>query len=315
MSRLIRRNSIIAAGKNRRRSQERQTGRSKEFAWRRCITAELDYLQAPDGWDHESANPFTPDGSYGPYWSCFRVVESKWEPYGRTDRGLYFISPRPDSPILARRLADFLRYEASYGRKVIVSCPEDFDMKALVADATLISPPDSQPRPDDPKWLVHSTSLENWKSIQAVGELRSLAMLSRNGIETGGIGLRGFGEPEDYAHHIMLGLPENIGPEHVVASLGRGEVITEENTPYQPGARLYFDGHKIIRDGLMVRDGLHMHKVRDRLPLAPYLVAAITVADVDREGKVAEWTPRSFLDGAGECFAEIISSQPALSDY
>lgn len=297
---LIKRSSGIAAGKNKQRLQERQIAISEVRQQMRDQT----HFEAPAGWEHESDNPFTPNGSYDPGWGCFRVMESKWEPYGRTDKGLYFVTARPDSPILARRLADFLRYEASYGRKVIVACPEGIDVKDLVREAQSIRYETTEIRHDDPPWLVHSTSLENWKSIQAVGELRSLAMLRRNGIETGGIGLRGFGEPEDYADHIMLGLPENIGPEHVVASLGKGEVITEENTPYQPGARLYFDGHGIIRDGLMVRDGIHMHKVRDRLPLKPYLVAAITPADVDPDCKVAEWTPRSFLTRASEFFAE-----------
>jgi hypothetical protein len=70
--------------------------------------------------------------------------------------------------------------------------------------------------------------------------------------------------------------------------------VTDENATYEPGVRLYFDNHRIIEDGLGVRDGLHLMKVHRRLPLEPYLLAAVRAADLDpvREGG---WTLRSFV--------------------
>jgi hypothetical protein len=146
--------------------------------------------------------------------------------------------------------------------------------------------------------------LEAWAKIKEDGELRSVALLRSNGVNFGGIGLRAFGEPEDYAEYVMLTGIDGIGPEHVVASWKRGCVFTEENTPYQPGARLYFDGHRMIQDDIVISDGLHTFKVHDRLPLEPYLVTAVTAVDVDPYGEMAEWTPRSFLDRANEYFVD-----------
>jgi hypothetical protein len=48
--------------------------------------------------------------------------------------------------------------------------------------------------------------------------------------------------------------------------------------------------------------------VHDRLPLNPYLVAPIEVGDVDPDGKVAEWTPKSFLEAANGRFRKIMEA-------
>lgn len=205
---------------------------------------------------------------------------------------------------IGTRLADFLRYETYYGRKVILSLP-DFDADALVTSALETTIPRSVIRPDDPRWWVHSTPLPNWAKIQACGELRSHASLRREGLTQPGVGLFAFGEPADYAEYVMLAWSLAIASEHVVSSQQKGRVITEEDTPYEPGVRLYLDGHRIIRDGLAVSDGLHLLKVHDHLPFEPYLVAAISVHDVDPTGA---WTPWTFLNAANQCFIERLGS-------
>ena len=180
------------------------------------------------------------------------------------------------------------------------------DAHAFVQHALAATPEWSVVRPNDPKWLVHSTTAQNWTAIHACGELRSLARLRREGIPAGGVGFAAFGEPEDYAEHVMLARAGAMAPEFVVASQHAGTIITQEDTPYEPGARLFFAGHRMIRDGLIVRDGLHEAKVYDHLPLDPYLIAGVTTADLDPEGKAATWTPRTFCLAALEYFSNIV---------
>jgi hypothetical protein len=330
-----------------------------------AVPTDAAYFRAPEGWDENQPNPFTPDGSYGPEWSVFRLRDedddriANGRPGGafcdkvpesgdeshleqRRGQGPYcfvmgrgildiearyadllrgelfhghkiFMAPPPGADpgtfvgrcftSMETRLADFLKYETDHGRRVIVSFPPDMDADALVRRALEDTPDRSAVRPDDPRWWVHSTSVENWEKIRTCGELRSHERLRREGLSRAAVGLFVFGEPADYAEYVMLGLTTGIGPEHVVSSQQKGYLITEEDTLYTPGVRLYFDGHRIIRDSLAVSDGLHVLKVHDHLPLEPYLVAAIGVSDVDPAGEVNVWTPRTFLNRANECFA------------
>ncbi|MHB9132380.1 MAG: hypothetical protein ACYDBB_15015 [Armatimonadota bacterium] len=272
----------------------------------------IPYHIAPPGWTHEDPNPFTADGAYSPQWSCFRIrdeedgrgVNRRWE------NGLYaFVVGRgwrKDGRGLVADVADFLRYESMHGRHSIVSLPADMDARAFVEQALAETPDWSIVRSNDPKWLIHSTPATNWAAIRACRELRSLARLRREGVSAGGVGLAQLGEPDDYAEYIMLGKPGVMSPEFVVASQQAGRIITEQDTPYTPGARLFFDGHRLIREGLIVRDGLHEAKVHDYLPLDPYLIASVTPADLDPEGEITVWTPKSFCLAALDYFSGII---------
>jgi len=114
------------------------------------------------------------------------------------------------------------------------------------------------------------------------------------------------GEPADYADYIILATAGAMAPEFVVASRNANRLLTEPDTPYTPGARLFFDGPRLIRDGLIVRDGLHGAKVHDHLPLDPYLVAAVTPANLDPRGEITSWTPKSFCLAALEHFSDIV---------
>jgi hypothetical protein len=221
---------------------------------------------------------------------------------GTGENGLYCFLAGRRVKNLDTKLADFLRYENSYGRQVILAFPPDIAADEFVRRALGHVPNVTRIRPDDPRWLVHSTSVQAWERIKACGELRSLARLRREGIDARGVGSAEFREPDDYAESVMFSRHDHIAAEHVVASQAVGRVITEEDTPYQPGVRLYFDAHRFIRDRLAVRDGLHVLKVHDHLPLGPYLLAAIGVSEVDRSGEVSVWTPRTFLNKANERF-------------
>jgi len=263
---------------------------------------EARWFLAPPSWSPDPPNPFSADGSYHG-WSCFRLTgaEDDWVRNGCEPNGLYVASFGARCEHLARRLGDFLRYEGGVGRSVIVSGTAETPAEALVAEALAFPVEPAAIRADDPRWMVHSTSLEAWKAIQACGELRSFARLRADGERA--IGEVLLNDPPDYAEHVALGLIENIGPEFVLACRQAGRMLPSPDTAYTPGVRLYFDAHQIIRAGLAVRDGLHPLKVRDRLPLNPYLVAALTAADLPPLPAGQRWTTTLFRDRANEAFA------------
>ena len=220
--------------------------------------------------------------------------------HGKLDNGLFLMVFDRSLEKLEIRLADFLRYEPRHGRRTIVAAPPDVDIDSLVRHSLETYSPGSFLTPDQSRWLVHSTPLECWEDIAGCGELRSLADLRRSGKNIVSIGREQLKEPDDYAEYAMLGSFDHIGCEHVVASHKRGEIFTDEDVCYSPGVRLYFDGHRIIRDGLAVWDGIHFIKVHHRIPLEPYLLKSITAKDVD--AKRNDWTPRTFLEAANQCF-------------
>lgn len=262
------------------------------------------YHIAPPNWTTDTPNPFSPDGSYNG-WSCFQIendLDQKFM-HGKAKSGLFHMRFGRNVEKMEARLADFLRYEPRHGRRVIMACPDDIDVDALVERVLAEHPEGSFLTHDESRWLVHSTDLQAWKNIKKCGELRSLARLNQEGGNVLALGIMELGEPSDYAEYVMLGVPGYIGPENVVASRNVGKIFTQEDTPYTPGARLYFDGHRIIEDGLAVYDGTHPIKVRARLPLEPYLVLAVTAETVDPESKVSEWTPRTFLNAADAYFS------------
>lgn len=265
---------------------------------------EMKYLIAPPGWSQEDPNPFTKDGCYGPEWSCFCISgTSEWLDFcGGGKNYLFTFCIGHEAKQLKTRFADFLRYENRHGRNAILSFPEGIDTESFVQEALSETPNENAVRQDDPKWVVHSTNLEAWKSIQRDGALKAPLILLKEGKKVLSVGFNQLGEPPEYAEYVVLGRIDNINPEHVVASQKKGCIFTEADTPYEPGIRLYFDNHKIIESGLGVRDGLHTIKVHLRLPLDPFLVTTVSQKDIDPEGKMREWTPKKFWKAANAEF-------------
>lgn len=69
-----------------------------------------------------------------------------------------------------------------------------------------------------------------------------------------------------------------------------------------PGVRLYFDMRKVAEDGLLIRDGCHL-KVKDTLPLSPYLIWAADWKSVGLSSRHS--TPSEFTCKANSCFNKI----------
>ncbi len=265
------------------------------------------YRQAPPGWSYTDANPFTPDGSYGLEWSCFCILDR--------DDGQFFTGRSGDGPFSARfgrrvahlenRLIDFLCYENAHNRTVILLFPEGVDVERFVARALSQTPHASVVRADDPEVIVHSTTLAAWESICTDGQLEAASRLPRPGRRLDPLSevaryLRN--EPPEYGDYIMFGELGSTAPERIVASYQAGRFITDDDAVYEPGVRLYFDNHRMIRDQRIARDGLHTAKVHGQLPLSPYLLAAVRVTDLDPEKEARAWTPRMFVAQADRVF-------------
>lgn len=152
----------------------------------------------------------------------------------------------------------------------------------------------------EPKVLVHSTPLASWKSIKSDGMLKSWNRLKKEGAvkERYPIG-KLLGDPLDFSQYVMFG--SGVTGEIVVHAKQVGRIDMDVDSTYQPGARLYFDAEKLARDGRLIRDGSHL-KVKDMLPLDPYLIWVATAENIGLPDAVT--TPRLFADMADHLFKE-----------
>ncbi|MDE7325698.1 MAG: hypothetical protein K2N63_05405 [Lachnospiraceae bacterium] len=153
-------------------------------------------------------------------------------------------------------------------------------------------------RENEPPVLVHSTSLDSFRQIGRDGMLKSWNILKKekNITENQPIG-KLLGDPADFSDYIMFG--SGITGEIIVNSKQQGKIIMDENAEYLTGARLYFDAKKMAGDGLLIRDGCHI-KVKDTLPLNPYLIWAATWDTLGLAGRIS--TPRIFATEAEKQF-------------
>lgn len=196
-------------------------------------------------------------------------------------------------------LMDLVRFYGGEGCRVILAAdPADY---AAAQDAYAgHSCRDRFLRPDEPAVLLHSTPPESWAAIRKDGCLKSWNLLRQEGRleEDAPIGAA-LGDPAGLRDYVMLSSLSAAG-EIVVLSRQRGGLTYDENASYRPGARLYLDGAALAADGLLVRDGCHI-KVRDRLPLEPYLLWTATGEALC--GTDGQSTPAAFSELADRQFA------------
>jgi len=267
-----------------------------------------EYVIAPSGWTPDDDNPFSADGSYGPADSAIVLRDGDdtrtWYGAGRT--GLFALHLWAGLPDVRERVADFVRYENEHGRVSIVALPQDLAGRRFVDEALAQVPAAPRLRESDPRWVVHSTSEDAWRSIQRDRAISALSELPERVARVGGLGLRVLGEPPDFAEYVVLGRIDTPSAEIVVASQQNGRLCEDADAPYQPGVRLYLDGHAIITSGVAARDGRHTLKVRGRVSLPRFLAAVITSRNLARPNGLTEWTPRAFVTAANAAFARVI---------
>ena len=138
----------------------------------------------------------------------------------------------------------------------------------------------------------------NWERIKKDGCLKCWNLLKSEGAitEDNPIGSI-LGDPKDFSDYIMFG--KNIAGELVVNSKQCGKINMDKNVEYLTGVRIYLDMKKIVTDGFAVRDGAHL-KVKDTLPLEPYLIWAATWENAGLESRIS--TPKIFCEAADREF-------------
>lgn len=200
------------------------------------------------------------------------------------------------------RIMDFIGYESEYGKNIIINIGRN-DYEYAKEHYRGHSYKDKELRDYEKKILVHSTPYKNYCSIKKMNTLLSWNKLKEAGIigETEPIGSL-LGDHAEYRDYIMFS-DGGVGGEIVVNSHNHSKLIMDIKAEYEPGARMYFDAQKIAADGKLVRDGLH-YKVKDYLPLNPYLLGTATKDNVDLPDM--ECSPVNFSQAADKMFLDLM---------
>lgn len=248
-----------------------------------------------DKWEETNTNPVTEE-AYDDSWAVFVLTDSKSYNLfvGSADGCAYTIRfSRYANEDWRLALCDFIEYNESTGKNsiLVLSKEELEEAKKAYAGHSFREP---ALRAGEPRFLVHSTSLESYKSIQKDGMLKSFNRLHIPGEPIGSK----LGDPRDFRDYIMFS-GGGVTGELVVSARQKGRITMDADSRYCPGARLYFDGERIAADGLLVRDGCHL-KVKDCLPLEPYLLYAATAEGLGLKDIAA--TPKEFSQMADQQF-------------
>jgi len=255
---------------------------------------------APAGYTLEHANPFTSDGKYDRSWTILTIDENVRGSIlqQRSPYGCYAVSMTPNYAFFPVLFADFIQYEIDHGRKIILvsRMTMNLNFKTHYRETSI--------RPSDSRLLVHSTTLASYEKIVADNLLKSPNRLRAEGVFVHPIGLEPLGEPDDYLDYIMFGTG-GAGSEIVVNSRLRGSVNYDHLAPYTPQARLYFDGHKMVSDGIIIRNAAIM--VFDSVSLEKYLLKTVTADDLQLPNGDSFWTPFSFSKAADDLMQNFIA--------
>lgn len=255
-----------------------------------------------DEFSEDSINTAT-DDKYNNSWLVLTLSKDITEPMivGTNDNSAYTIKiSKQLHSNWKMAIGDFIDYcNANYINGIIVITENEYNevQNYYVGH----SHNEAVLREYEPPVLVHSTSMENWIKIQKDGMLKSWNKLisEKSIIEKEPIGKQ-LGDPVHFSDYIMFG--DGVSGEIVVSSKESGKIVMDIDTEYITGTRLYFNAEKIAKDGLLVRDGAHI-KVKDCLPLEPYLIWVATWDKVGLESQIS--TPRIFAELSDKTFKNI----------
>jgi len=254
----------------------------------------MKYIIASSDFNPNSINTYEKNGLYTSY-SCFSTNgNTKYDLITkRTNSGCWLVKYNKNN--YQNHIYDFIKYENTNGRIVIIQT-EFIDEVTTILDNRNIS--------IIPRVLVHSTSLETSIKITNEAKIRALKYLTINTkIDSTEISKYQKNEPEEFSEYVMLGEVEG-NTELVIAMYQKDTFNISENEIYKPGARIYLDTEKMDRDGLIVRDGIHIGKVHKEIELNKYLIKTITVNDFPF---VEEWTPKKFKDACNSVIKKCLT--------
>jgi len=236
------------------------------------------------------------------HWIRFVLVDTTdYTMFTSTEENIFTLKVSKHYPQWALALCDFIGYEESYGKNIILDLSkEDFGL-AKQNDSNHHYQ-DKFIRDYEPEILMHSTTWSSWEQIKSDGLLKSWNMVKKSNpdFEKEPIGKQ-LGDPQNYCDYIMFS-DGHVAGEIVVASKLHGYIEMDINKEYQTGARLYFDMKKIAEDGFLIRDGAHL-KVKDQLPLEKYLIWVATWMNTGLSSQIS--TPMEFTIAANNAFNKI----------
>ncbi len=243
-------------------------------------------------------NPFSENGKYGDDWVSISLNRSRG--IMPETKFLYGCAIGRKVDFWEYRVMDYINYNLMYDRNIIFVGSKWLYKKALkkYGDHSIY---DRKLRPYENRFVIHSTTAENYQNIKKQGCIKSWNILKKEipDFETQPIGAM-LGDPEDFRDYIMLG--SGVQCEVVVLSKQKNQLFHDADEEYIPGARIYFDNILLAEKGFLVRDGLH-YKVKNELPLDLALFTA-TIDNIKISGKI---TPNSFAEAADIKFSECIS--------
>ncbi len=246
-----------------------------------------------------NSNPIT-GAKYDNSWVILTLTDSHdyQQMCGNTAGGAYTIqTSRRNYKNWEMAVGDFISFcEANKKNAILVMSEADVKVAKKYYEGHQYNEPFL--RENEPSVLIHSTPMNNWGQIQRDGMLKSWNMLKmEEGItEEQPIGIH-LGDPADFRDYIMFG--GGVTGEIVVQSKQQGKIVMDTNSEYLTGVRLYFDAEQMAKDGLLIRDGCHI-KVKDKLPLKPYLIWAATWETIGLSSQVS--TPKIFAEQADRQF-------------
>ena len=245
-------------------------------------------------------NSFSENGEYGDKWVSITLNRSRY--IMPETKFLYGCTIGRKVDFWEYRVMDYINYNLTYDRNIIFVGSKRLYKKALKKYASH-SIYDKELRPYEDRYVVHSTTAENYEKIKEQSCIRSWNALKKESpdFEARPIGAM-LGDPEDFRDYIMLGT--GVQCEIVVLSKQKNQLCHDADEEYNPGARIYFDNKVLAKKGLLIRDGLH-YKVKNELPLELALFTA-TVDNIKINGKI---TPNTFAEAADIKFSEYIGME------
>lgn len=214
------------------------------------------------------------------------------------------------------RIINFLNYEKTYKRRVMLWC-EDKEVVHRIIEKINYEDIRQIIDLEDKELLCHSTALENIDNILKDNGLLSykeLVKLNRV-VKTERFVLR---EPEDFLDYVDLCDKNSMSSEIVVASRQFGKIKDDLDFQYNPGVRMYFSVEKLKNLKGACVDGLHTFSVKNKLPLdcvhAIVFSSKNHVENVLRNNDICDnlknkihyldeqeiWTPREFVSKCNE---------------
>ena len=252
--------------------------------------------------DRYTSDTISPDTGlpYDDSWIVFSLTDENYRmrvggEYGKA----YVLSVGKAHLNWKMALGDFIDYHQSAGHKIVLALSEE-DLDDALNSYKGHSCRDSFLRDYESPVLIHSTIQKCYEHIIKDDCLKSWNRLYKEGFFTDEepIG-KLLGDPLELRNYILFG--SGVTGEIVVSSKEKHRIEMDWDQPYRPGARLYFDMKRIAEDGLLIRDGSEI-KVKDMLPLKPYLIWAATAKELDLEQETV--TPRQFAEKADRYFRE-----------